>query len=320
MRVGATIKNRLKGAVPAEAIRKHSKAIFLPGFGGISLYEVWRPFFKQLGGTRLPERASGISFNIVMAIPPTLIFVFTLVPYLPISDAFMEQLYNLIRDVVPGEKNNAVIIGFLKDFIDRPRNELLSFGLLFAILFSSNAMMGVLRSFDRDQPGFVRRKGLYKRGLALQLTLVVLLLVGVCITLIIAQYQVLGWIGVESELWRSVIHHARWVPLIALTFYVVALIYRHGAPTVHRWPLFTPGAVFATSLMALATVLVTWYVNHFSNYNKVYGSIGAIFILMSLIYANSIAVLIGFELNVTITQLKQQKAAASLVAEGNNSL
>jgi len=63
--------------------------------------------------------------------------------------------------------------------------------------------------------------------------------------------------------------------------------------------------------MILATALVTYYVNHFSNYNSLYGSIGAIFILMSLIYANSLALLMGFELNVTLTQLRQKRQAAS---------
>jgi membrane protein len=74
-----------------------------------------------------------------------------------------------------------------------------------------------------------------------------------------------------------------------------------------KWPLISPGSMFATTLMILATALVTYYVNHFSNYNKLYGSIGAIFILMSLIYANSLALLMGFELNVTLSQLQQRK-------------
>ena len=135
--------------MPGRTIIGQSKRTYLPGFHGLSIYEVWKPFINQLRRTSLIERASGISFNIVMAIPPTLIFLFTLIPYLPISNVFMEQLYSLIRDVIPGEKDNAVIINFLKDFVNQPRNELLSFGLLLAIIFSSNAMMGVLRTFDK---------------------------------------------------------------------------------------------------------------------------------------------------------------------------
>jgi membrane protein len=90
-------------------------------------------------------------------------------------------------------------------------------------------------------------------------------------------------------------------------FYIVSFIYRHGPAVRNKWPLFTPGAVFATTLMILATGIVSYWVDHFSNYNKLYGSIGAIFVLMSLIYANSLAVLIGFELNVTLSNLRKEK-------------
>lgn len=302
------IKSKVTTSTPARTIIGQSKKTYLPGFHGLSLYEVWNPFLRQLRRTSLVERASGISFNIVMAIPPTLIFIFTLIPYLPVSNEFMNQLYALIRDVIPGEKNNAVIIDFLKDFVDQPRNELLSFGLLLAIVFSSSAMMGVLRTFDKNYTGFVKRKTLQKRSVAIQMTLLVFFLVFLCILLLIAQANVLRWLGVESEFWRNIIHDTRWVFVVLLTFAIVAYIYRHGPALAKKWPLITPGSVLATTLMIIATALVSWYVNHFPTYNKVYGSIGAIFVLMSLIYANSLALLMGFELNVTLTNLKMEKA------------
>jgi membrane protein len=307
MGVRAQINKRFTASRPGKTIIGTSKKIYLPGFNGLSLYEIWHPFLEQLRKTSLTERASGISFNIVMAIPPTLIFIFTLIPYLPISRQFIDELFSLIRDVIPGEKNNSVIINFLKDFIDSPRNELLSFGLLFAIIFSSNAMMGVLRAFDKNYPGFNKRKMLHKRRIAIQLTIIVFVLIFICILLLIAQNEVLEWLGVESPTWRGIIDDARWLLLIVLTYYIVSFIYRHGPSVAKKWPLLTPGAVFATTLMIIATALVSYWVNHFSNYNKVYGSIGAIFILMSLIYANSLAVLMGFELNVTLGNLKAQK-------------
>jgi membrane protein len=289
-----------------------SKSFFLSGF---SLHEVFVAFIRQLKKTSLTERASGISFNIVMAIPPTLLFIFTLIPYLPISKQFINQMFALIRDVIPGEKNHGAIIAFLRDFLDRPRNELLSFGLLLAILFSSNAMMGVLRSFDKNYPGFSKRKMFHKRRVALQLTLITFFLIFVCIVLLIAQSAVLKWLGIRGVGLRSMLENLRWVLIIILTFYIVSHIYRHGPAVAKKWPLITPGSVLATSLMIIATGLVTYYVNHFSNYNKLYGSIGAIFILMSLIYANSLALLMGFELNVTLEHLRKQKETAS--ANGN---
>lgn len=315
MALRSTIRKQL-GTLARRQFSDGNRKLILSNIVGYSFTQVLKAFVRQLRKTSLTERAAGISFNIVMAIPPTLVFIFTLIPYLPISKQFINQMFSLIRDVVPGEKNNAAIITFLKDFLNKPRNGLLSFGLLLAILFSSNAMMGVLRSFDKNYPGFAKRKMLGKRKVALQLTLICFFLIFICILLLIAQSAVLKWLGVTNVALRSILDNARWIFIILLTFYIVSHIYRHGPPVAKKWPLVTPGSVFATTLMILATALVSYYVNHFSNYNSLYGSIGAIFILMSLIYANSLALLMGFELNVTLTQLRQRKEAAS--ANGRN--
>jgi membrane protein len=301
------IKKRIFASTPGRQLISGSKKIYLPGFNGFSIYEIWPPFIKQLRRTSLTERAAGISFNIVMAIPPILIFAFTLIPFLPISKVFIQELFSLIRDIIPGEKNNSVIISFLNDFINSPRNGLLSFGLLLAIYFSSNAMMGILRAFDKNYAGFTKRSFFERRMVALQLTLIVFVLVSVCILLLIAQGQVLNWLGIKSPFWHWVIDNFRWLLLFVLLFYIVSFIYRHGPSIAKKWPLLTPGAVFATSLMIVATGLVSFWVNNFSNYNKLYGSISAIFILMSLIYVNALVVLMGFELNVTLSNLSQSQ-------------
>jgi membrane protein len=303
----STIRQRFTSYRPDKQIISRGKKIFFSGLEGVSFHEAFVAFVRQLKKTSITERASGISFNIVMAIPPTLLFLFTLIPYLPISKQFINQMFALIRDVIPGEKNHGAIIAFLRDFLNKPRNELLSFGLFLAILFSSNAMMGVLRSFDKNYPGFSKRKMLQKRRVALQLTLICFFLIFLCILLLVAQSAVLKWVGIRGVRLRAVLENLRWVLVILLTFYIVSHIYRHGPAVKKKWPLLTPGSVLATTLMIIATALVTYYVNHFSNYNKLYGSIGAIFILMSLIYANSLALMMGFELNVTLDHLRQKK-------------
>ncbi len=309
------LKKKLEHTAPVQTVIRQSKRTHMPGFGGFSLHQVWKPFLEQLRLTNLFERAAGISYNVVMAIPPTLIFLFTLIPYLPISKLFVQQLYTLIRDIVPGRANNQVIIGFLEDFINQPRNDLLSFGLLLALFFSSNAMMGILRSFDRNYDGFYNPTGLQKREWALKLTLLVFSLLFICVLLLIAQTNVLQWLGIESAALRLVIQNLRWVIILLLVYYSVASIYRHGPALQIKWPLLTPGSVFATSLMFIATFLVSFWVNNFSNYNKLYGSIGAVFILMVLIYVNAMVILLGFELNVTLAGLKRKREAACADAD-----
>lgn len=302
---------RITTSTPVRHLIRRSKTVFIPGFSGHSLHSVWPAFLQQLQRANLVERAAAISFNVFMAIPPTLIFIFTTVPLLPISERLIEELYGVIRDIVPGEKNNAVIIHFLEDFLKQPRNELLSFGLLLAVFFSSNAMMGILRSFDEGYEGFYKRSGLGMRQTALKLTLITFSLLFLSMLLLIAQGVVLQWLGIENVAIRALIVNLRWVILLGLIFYVIAFMYRHGPALKVKWPFITPGAVFATSLVIIATILVSFYVNNFSNYNKLYGSISAVFILMVLIYANALVVLLGFELNVTLAYLQQQKLLAA---------
>ena len=307
------LKRRFVSSTPVKGIISQSKRIYVPGFGNASLFEIWKPFLLRLRRTSIIERAAAISFNVFMAIPPTLIFVFTLIPYLPISNQFIQELFGLIRDIVPGEENNTVIIGFLSDFLNQPRNELLSFGLLLAVIFSSNAMMGVLRSFDKNYPGFNPRSGLQKRQTALKLSLTIFLLVFLCLFLLIAQGAVLKWLGLETVWLRDLIHNTRWVIIILVVFYAVSFVYRHGPALSKKWPFITPGSVFATTLMILATLLVSVWANNFANYNKLYGSISAVFILMVLIYVNALVILIGFELNVTLANLKSTNSTGHLI-------
>ncbi len=309
------IQKHIGNSSPVRSVNQWSRTVYLPGFYGFSLFETGSAFIKQLKRTSLMERAAAISFNMVMAIPPTLIFLFTLIPYLPISTQFIQELYTVIRDVVPGRENNTVIIQFLDDFLKNPRDGLLSFGLFLALFFSSNAMMGILRSFDNNYEGFEKRNGLNKRRTALQLTIISFVLFFIFLFLLVAQGVVLHWIGIRSQALRILIVNIRWVIIFLLIFYTIAFIYRHGPSVTKKWPFLTPGSVFATTLMLVATFLFSFWVENFSSYNKLYGSIGTIFILMTLVYVNALVVLMGFELNVAIADLKREKERVANAVE-----
>ncbi len=252
----------------------------------------------------MTERASAISFNLVMAIPPAIIFVFTLIPYLPISKDFEEGLYTIIRDVVPGEEQNANLIHFLQDFINNPRNGLLSFAFILSMFFSSNAMMGIQRSFDKNYIGFKKRNELQKRLAALKVTFIIYILVFISVLLLVAQGKVLSLIGI-NETWKKIIINTRWIVIILLFFYCISYIYRHAPAIDKKWKLINPGSILATVLMLFPTLMFSWWVSRFGYYNQLYGSIGTVLILMALIFVNSLVLLIGFELNVSITSLKK---------------
>ena len=299
------IGNRIAATPPARVIINKSKETSLPGFRGIPLYDVVKFFIGQVKTVGMTERASAIAYNLFMAIPPSLIFLFTLIPFLPISKEFEQSLYSLIRDVIPGEKDHDVLITFLQDFINKPRNGLLSLGFVLSMFFSSSAMMGIMRSFDKNYIGFKKRTDLQKRGVALKITMVLFVLVFLSILLLIGQGQVLKLIGIRNATVRSIILNTRWVIIVLLFFAIISYIYRH-APAVHKkWRLINPGSILAAALMLLMTFLFSWWVGRFGNYNQLYGSIGTVLILMILIFINSLVLLIGFELNVSINSLKK---------------
>lgn len=253
----------------------------------------------------MSERASSIAFNFVMAIPPAIIFLFTLIPFLPISRQFEEELYDLIRDVIPGQKDNGALIRFLKDFINNPRNGLLSLGFLLSLYFSSNAVMGIMRSFDKNYIGFRKRASVEKRLVAIKMTMVLFVLMFSCILALIARDVVLKWVGITNENVIAIINNLRWLVIVLLFFASISYIYRQ-APAVHKkWRLINPGSILASFMMIICTLGFSWWVNNFGNYNELYGSIGTVLILMILIYANSLVLLIGFELNVSISSLKK---------------
>ena len=297
---------------PVAWVLAKSKTTYLPGFGGIALFDVISFFIKQVRTIGMTERASSIAFNFVMAIPPAIIFLFTLIPYLPITQAFQGELYSLIRDVIPGEKDNAVLIGFLQDFINNPRNGLLSLGFLLSLYFSSNAMMGIMRSFDKNYVGFTKRKGFNRRMVALKITAILYLIVFISLAALIAREVVLQGLGIEAPQVIAIIMNLRWFVIVLLFFFCISFIYRHAPSVQKKWRLINPGSILATLLMLLMTLALSWWVSNFSQYNQLYGSIGTVLIIMILIFINSLILLIGFELNVSIhslhTQAKEREA------------
>ncbi len=299
------IEQKIFSSTLVNFLASKSKLFSLPGFRGVSFYEVWMFFWKQVHKIGMTERASAIAFNFTMAIPPAIIFVFTLVPFMPISKEFIEQLFTLIRDVIPGQKDNSPLISFLNDFINRPRNGLLSLGFVLALFFSSNAMMGIMRSFDKNYIGFNKRSDFQNRLIAIRLTLIFYVLILVAIFIIAMQGQVLNWLDIKNKNLISIILNLRWFVIILLFFYIISFIYKF-APAVHKkWKLINPGSILATFLMLLFTMFFSWWINNYANYNQLYGPISTVLILMLLIYFNSLVLLIGFELNVSISSLKK---------------
>lgn len=288
-------------------VETRSKKIVLPGFQRISLYEVSAFFSSQVRKVGLNDRARSIAFSFLTAIPAATIFICTLIPYLPISHEIKHQLLLTTRDLTPNQNTYLLVSQFLEDFLDKPRVGLLSFGFLLALFYSSNAMIGIMRSFDKSLIYNTKRSVLETRWMAIKLTVLVLFMVIGSFIILVTQAELLRsllkWMHINNRSARWLFKTLRWVVIVPLFYFAIAFIYKYG-PAVHkRWRLFSPGTLLATFLTIIMTVGFSYWVNNFGTYNKVYGSIGTVMILMLLIYFNSLVLLIGYELNVSIHHL-----------------
>lgn len=303
---------------PIKQIIAISKKIVLPGFDKLSLYEVSSFFFHGLWWGSIPSRASSIAFNFFLALFPAIIFLFTLIPYIPI-DNFQAELFELLQDVFPPNAYDSAK-STIDDVIKNGRSGLLSFGFLLAIFFSTNGISTMISEFNHSVHTVENRSYFYQRYVALVLTLILSTLLITAIILIVfsenfSMYLVdVGRISKTTAEWIGL---SRWAILIALLFVGISFLYYYAPSKKTRFRFFSAGSTMATILVVLTSVGFSYYVAHFARYNKLYGSIGTLIVILLWIYFNSISLLLGFELNASITnaQRKRQKRLMKLKNE-----
>ncbi|MBU3743804.1 MAG: YihY/virulence factor BrkB family protein [Sediminibacterium sp.] len=304
----------LRIPIIAFLIRK-SKLWVIPGFQQLPIYDVVMFFIRQVNRVGLNERAAAISFNLIMALPASLLFLFSLIPYFPTANKMEMQILALFKDISP----NSTTYFFIKDILDGLLDKhvgIFSFGFLLVVFYASNAMMGVIRTFDKS---IEEKKGyfLHQRWRAIRLTLLLIILVVVStFLLLLGKTQLLFLLknvfhlkSSERVIWWN---DFRWIIIILIVYFGIAFVYKYAPSLTKRWKLLSPGAILATALTLLTTLGFSYWVNNFASYDKVYGSIGTVLILMGLIYFNSLILLIGFELNVSITVLTKEATTRKL--------
>ncbi len=300
------IQRILTNLPPSRMIRSWSRKITLPGFHGISLFDVFILFWKEIGRNQLGDRASAISWNFLIAIPPTFIFLFTLLPYIHIP-GFEATLDSMIADISPNGNTYQIVAGVIHDFLHTPRRALLSFSFLLGLFYSSSGVQGILRTFDKISPVSTKRNSLERRWASIKITSLLIALILSCILLILAQGVVFKFLfaifHIQGGNLIFFLNVLRWIMILILFFFIISLIYRFGPAVEKPWKILSAGSALATLLIILTTLGFSYYVKHFSRYNKIYGSIGSVIVLMLWVYFNSLVLLIGFELNASISFL-----------------
>ncbi|MDQ2753899.1 MAG: YihY/virulence factor BrkB family protein [Bacteroidota bacterium] len=305
------IERILITASPISGLRAISKKITLPGFKGLPLYDVFHALLAQINKHGLNIRAGAISFNIITAIPAITLFLCILVPYVPGSAQVYHQLLAFVKEFTPNSETQKILTRLLNEFFNKPTTGLLSIGFLLVLFTSSNAMMGIIRAFDRSviekrKTNFIKKR---LRAIRLIITLVSLLLGTVLIS--VGQgylfTKIMQWADIKNGSVIKIIQNSRWLVIFFLFVLAIGYIYKYAPTAETKSKVFTPGAVMASVLMIVITGLFSYWAKNISTYNKFYGSIGSLIIIMLLIFLNSMMLLVGYELNISISLLAGKK-------------
>jgi len=292
---------------PYDYFVEWTKVVVLPGFGSLPLYTVAVFFFQEIARESLLNKASSLAYNFLLAIFPGIIFLFTLIPYIPV-DNFQEQLLSFIALILP-ESDYEVIPTTLEDIVINQNRGLLSFGFVAALLFSTNGLTSLMDAFNKASLISESRGWFKQRLVAIILALMMIFALTIGMTILTVSSYIFTYFRelfeITDTFWFNIIPAARWFILGAVYFFTVSLIYKFGPSSASRWKFFSPGALLATFLAILTFVGFAFYINHFNTYNKLYGSIGTLIIIMIWLYLNSLILLIGFELNAAIELSKR---------------
>lgn len=294
---------------PIRHLIRMSKKIILPGFDGMPLYDVTVFFFNGLAKGYINARASAISFSIVLAVFPFLIFLFTIIPFVPIQN-FQSELLEIIRGFLPGTAWESVK-GTLVDVITRPRSGLLILNFILTLYFSTNGVNSLIEAFNSTAHTVETRTVVKQYLISIVLVMIISMLLIISIGLMTTGTWLLNLIFKESVInsffYLLTMQVLRWVTIAALLLVAISFLYYLAPSKRGRFRFISAGSMLATILVIVTTLGFNYYVDNFARYNALYGSIGTLLIVLVWIYLNSISLLIGFELNASIMNARQEK-------------
>lgn len=287
-----------------ERMVERAEKVSLPFFDGVPLYDVALFFWRSIVDGSIATRASAIAFSFFIAFFPAVLFLFTLIPYIPIEN-FQTELFRLLKEVLP-QSTFETIEETVTDIIMRPRGGLLSLGFVMALVFSTNGIASMMSAFDATIHSINRRSWISQRVAATYLLIILSVLLFSAIALLTGGEIALSYLK-ENDILRDsftifLLRFGKWIVIILLLFFANSFLYYMAPAKKTKWRFISAGSTLSTFLSILALVGFTYYINNFSQYNKLYGSIGTLLIILFLMYLMSLILLIGFELNASIYQ------------------
>lgn len=283
-----------------------AKKIKLPWLQGLSLYELLELYIIGIVKGAFSYRAGAIAFSFFMALFPFALFILNLIPYIPIED-FQDDFLKFVEDGVPPNTFEA-IRSIIDDILNNSYKGLISWGFILSIFLMSNGMNAILGGFETSyhitmNRGFFRQ---YFISIAMSLILSLVLIVTVAAVIVSEVFIVKIQLNDLLSSNISLIEITRYSFVSLMVLITTSLLFKFGTRETYGVPFISIGSVFTTLLILLSSYLFGIYVLSFAKYNELYGSIGTLLILMFYIWINCMILLLGFELNATISKLKRK--------------
>ena len=299
------LREKLKKIPVVGQLTKLGLKIRIPGLEGLTLYDIIEMYVVGIFEGAVTYRAGSIAFSFFMALFPFLLFILTLIPFVPI-EGFQDQFIFTIESFLPPRTGEA-IHEVIQDIANNRYGGLLSFGFLASIILMTNGMDAILFGFRKSYHISEIRSNVksYIVAMAMSLFMSFVLIISVAVfvyfEIMIADLKSYGWVTDDVLLLQ--VGKASF--FILLIFASASFLYKFGTKNIED-KTFIPGAVLTTILAVITFRLFGVYVLKFSKYNELYGSIGTLLIFMLFLWLNSIILLLGFELNASINSLKMK--------------
>ncbi|CAM4452287.1 YihY/virulence factor BrkB family protein [Flavobacterium terrigena] len=275
-------------------------------FHEMSLYDVIKLYLEGIANGAVTQRASAIAFSFFMALFPFALFLFNLIPYIPL-DNFQDDFLVFVSQNVPPNTYDA-IANIIKDILNNSHKGLLSTGILLSIYLMSNGINALLDGFEMSMHISIKRGYFRQYAIAIGLSLIIaFLLIFTVVAILVFEVfiqKIENQVGLSTN--ATVLQICRYVFMGLMVLTITSLLYKLGTKETKQVAFFSYGSVFTTVLFALSSYVFGIYVVHFAKYNELYGSIGTLLVMMFYIWINCILLLIGFELNAFIYKMKKK--------------
>ncbi|MFY0673038.1 MAG: YihY/virulence factor BrkB family protein [Bacteroidia bacterium] len=282
-----------KWFIPYRWLCKFLARIPFPGNKDKNMAQVLGFFMIKLPDEAITTKASAIAFNFFIALFPAMIVLFSLIPFVPI-DGLQEEILTFFKGAIP---TNAfeLINETLQDLITTKRGGLLSLTTIITIYFASNGFGALLAALDPS--GSFWEQKLKSFGLMFLATFLVIIAVAISILSEVAYVYFADRVAQLSVIENFALKAIKWFILIFLTYFSVAIVFHTGTPKARRLTFFSPGASLSTVSIMLISYGYGYYVDNFAQYNKFYGSLGALIVTMLWMYLCALVVMIWYVYN-----------------------